>query len=236
MERSELLQLSLGEIVANDFRSASVFKEAGLDFCCGGKKSLDGACREIGLDTATVVNALEALGEAPVSPSLNFKEWDIQFLADYIVNTHHKYVKKALPELRAYTVKIAQVHGQNHAELLEVESLFEIVANELVPHLKMEEEVLFPAIKRALKAESQRELDEAKATISAEIARMSVEHESAGGAMDKINEITQGYRLPADACNTYSLTFKLLEQFEDDLHIHVHLENNILFPKALQLK
>lgn len=236
MKRSELMQLSLGEIVANDFRSASLFKEAGLDFCCGGKKSLNEACLEVGIDSESLANALEELDEAPVSPSLNFKDWNIEFLADYIVNTHHKYIKKALPDLRAYTIKISQVHGQNHPELIEVESLFESVANELVPHLQMEEEVLFPAIKRALAPVSQRDSDEAKRIIYTEIERMSLEHEAAGGAMDKIRVITKGYALPADACNTYSLTYKLLEQFEDDLHIHVHLENNILFPKALQLK
>lgn len=231
MENNNFSQMSLGEIVANDFRAASIFKQAGLDFCCGGKKSLESACREGGKDLNELLSGLDALGQMPAAPSLNFKEWDPAFLADYIINTHHRFVRNALPDLLSYTKKIADVHGAHHSELLEVAILFKQVADELVPHLHKEEEVLFPAIKRVLAGNSAD-----VPIIASEIERMSGEHESAGGAMDKINEITNGYLLPADACNTYSLTFKLLEQFEDDLHIHVHLENNILFPKALQLK
>ena len=230
MEKENYSQMSLGEIVTNDFRAASIFKQAGLDFCCGGKKSLESACLEGGRDLNEILSGLEALGQMPSAPSLNFKEWDLTFLADYIINTHHRFVKNAISDLLFYTKKIADVHGAHHPELLEVAALFKQVADELEPHLQKEEEVLFPAIKRVIAGNSAD-----VPVIASEIERMSGEHESAGGAMDKINSITNGYKVPPDACNTYSLTFKLLEQFEDDLHIHVHLENNILFPKALLL-
>jgi regulator of cell morphogenesis and NO signaling len=129
----------------------------------------------------------------------------------------------------AYTEKIASVHGDRHSELREVARLFSQINEELLQHLKNEEEVLFPAIKEVLKSGSK----VAKATIKSEISRLSDEHEFAGGAMDKINVITSGYMVPDDGCNTYQVAFRLLRQFEDDLHTHVHLENNILYPKAI---
>jgi len=174
---------------------------------------------------------LKELENIPVSQTQNFNDWDLGFLADYIVNTHHKYVLKSLPELVYYTQKIATVHGSHHPELIEVADLFGKISTELTQHLQKEEEILFPTVKDALKSNSS----EARTTIASEIKRMSSEHEFAGDAMDKINEITFGYKVPQDGCNTYNVAFKFLKQFEDDLHIHVHLENNILYPKALAL-
>jgi regulator of cell morphogenesis and NO signaling len=225
------IEPTIGEIVANDFRAASMFKEAGIDFCCGGNKSLTDACKEKGVNASNLIQQLETLAQTPVSGAMNFKEWDLGFLSDYIVNTHHKFVLKNLPELVFYTQKIANVHGDHHPELHEVASLFTKINEELLQHLKNEEEVLFPAIKEAEK----NALPAVKSTIISEITRMQGEHEFAGGAMDKINVLTNNYLIPEDACNTYRVSLKLLEQFEDDLHIHVHLENNILYPKALKL-
>jgi regulator of cell morphogenesis and NO signaling len=225
------IEPTIGEIVANDFRAASLFKNVGIDFCCGGNKSLSTACKEKGVDKSLFIQQLETLTQTPVNGTMNFKEWDLSFLSDYIVNTHHKFVLKNLPELIFYTQKIANVHGEHHPELIEVASLFSKINEELLQHLKNEEEVLFPAIKEAGKNASL----QVKATIVSEITRMHGEHEFAGGAMDKINVLTNNYFIPEDACNTYRVSLKLLEQFEDDLHIHVHLENNILYPKVLKL-
>jgi regulator of cell morphogenesis and NO signaling len=222
---------TIGEIVASDFRAASLFKNVGIDFCCGGNKSLTQACEEKGVDKVFFIQQLETLAQTPVSGAMNFKEWELSFLSDYIINTHHKFVLKNLPELVFYTQKIAAVHGDHHPELIEVAELFTKINEELLQHLKNEEEVLFPAIKLA----ASNITPEVKSTIVSEITRMNGEHEFAGGAMDKINVLTNNYFIPEDACNTYRVSLKLLEQFEDDLHIHVHLENNILFPKALKL-
>lgn len=221
--------MTIGEIVANDFRAASVFKEAGIDFCCGGKKGIDEACVEKGIDRHDLTEKLKKLESTPNTTTHNFKEWDSAFLCDYIVNTHHKFVLKSLPDLVYYTEKIASVHGLRHPELAEVADLFSQINRELLQHLKNEEEVLFPAIKEVASSGSEN----ARATIRSEIARLSGEHEFAGGAMDKINVITGNYKIPDDGCNTYKVAFQMLSQFEDDLHVHVHLENNILFPKAL---
>jgi regulator of cell morphogenesis and NO signaling len=231
MEQLQLQNLTVGEIVANDFRTSSVFKKAGIDFCCGGKQSLSDACKENEIDALVLENEILKVTEEPVNEFMNFKNWGPVFLSEYIVNTHHKFVMKNLPDLVFYTQKIASVHGDHHPELVEVADLFVKINTELLQHLKNEEEVLFPAIKDVVNTNSIK----ARETIVSEIARMTGEHEFAGGAMDEINKITKGYKVPADGCNTYKVAFKLLEQFEDDLHTHVHLENNILYPKALEL-
>lgn len=223
-------EISIGEIVAADFRAATVFKEAGIDFCCGGKMSLEEACREKGIDREAIENKLADLDSAPADEAHNFKDWDPGFLCDYIMNTHHKYVLKSLPELLFYTGKIAEVHGDRHSELIEVAALFSEINRELQQHLKNEEDVLFPAIKEYLSSGSV----ESKSLIGNQITKLSAEHEFAGGAMDKINSITINYKVPEDGCNTYNVSFRLLQQFEDDLHVHVHLENNILFPNILR--
>ena len=224
-------QTKIGDIVTQDFRAAEVFKKAGIDFCCGGSQSLEAACRDKKLDVAEIESELEKLENSEPGSSHKFNEWKLDFLCDYIVNTHHQTVMKLLPELTFYTQKIAEVHGDNHHELPEIANLFAQVDTELRQHLCNEEEVLFPAIREVLKTNSA----ESKATIISEITRMTGEHEFAGGAMDKINELSHSYAVPDDGCNTYRVAYKLLEQFEDDLHIHVHLENNILYPKAMKL-
>ena len=224
-------QTKIGDIVTQDFRAAEVFKKAGIDFCCGGSQSLEDACRDKKLDVAEIESELSKLENSELVSSHRFNEWKLDFLCDYIVNTHHQTVMKLLPQLTFYTQKIAEVHGDNHPELSEIANLFAQVDTELRQHLCNEEEVLFPAIREVLKTNSA----ESKATIISEITRMTGEHEFAGGAMDKINELSHRYAVPDDGCNTYRVAYKLLEQFEDDLHIHVHLENNILYPKAMKL-
>lgn len=230
MKQNDYRLQSLGDIVTDDFRMASVFKEKGIDFCCGGKKTLLLACDEKKIDVTKVMAEMLEIARKSSSSSPNFKEWDLDFLADYIMNTHHKFVLKALPDLLFYTDKIATVHGSTHPELILVADLILKINVELLQHLRNEEEVLFPAIKKVLKNNL---LKDEKIIIASEIERMSSEHEFAGGAMDQINELTLNYAIPVDACNTYKVALKLLEEFEDDLHVHVHLENNILYPKAL---
>jgi regulator of cell morphogenesis and NO signaling len=224
-------KISIGEIVTQDFRAAEIFKNAGIDFCCGGNQSLEQACKEKNMDVSLLETELGKLENTTVNAMHNFNEWSLDFLCDYIVNTHHKTVLRLLPQLTAYTQKIEQVHGSHHNELVEIATLFAQINDELLQHLKKEEEVLFPAIKDVLKTNSP----ESKKIIISEITRMKGEHEFAGGAMDKINVLSDNFSIPDDGCNTYRVTYKLLEEFEDDLHIHVHLENNILYPKALVL-
>lgn len=223
--------IKIGDIVTQDFRAAEIFRNAGIDFCCGGNMSLEQACADKKLDVSDLESKLAELDKSVPDNSLNFKEWNLDFLSDYIVNTHHKTVLNLLPQICAYTDKIASVHGANHPELLQIADLFSQINTELLQHLKNEEEVLFPSIKKMLQTND----DEAKAIVISEISRMTGEHEFAGGAMDRINVLSNNYEVPEDGCSTYQVAYKLLEQFEDDLHVHVHLENNILYPKSLKL-
>ena len=223
--------LKIAEIVTEDIRTAEVFKKVGIDFCCGGNQNLEEACTELNINLDELESSLDNVEKNSTDSAHNYKNWNVDFLCDYIVNTHHKTVLRLLPQIVAYTQKIAEVHGASHPELLEIEDLFAQINTELLQHLDHEETVLFPAIKEQLKENNET----AKATIVSEITRMKDEHEFAGGAMDHINKISQNYAVPEDGCNTYRVAYKLLEEFEDDLHVHVHLENNILYPKALEL-
>jgi regulator of cell morphogenesis and NO signaling len=231
MNQLNFNEKTVGEIVADDFRTSTIFKEVGIDFCCGGQQTLKEACTEKGLNEGDLLVKIDNITDSGISPSLNYKEWDLPFLIDYIVHTHHKYVVKTLPDLLFYTQKIASVHGEHHPELIDISDKIIAVNAELTSHLKQEEEVLFPAIKSLMQSRSE----ELKNIIRTEISRMLGEHDFAGRTMDNINLITDGYKVPEDGCNSYHVAFKMLSQFEDDLHIHVHLENNILFPQALKL-
>ncbi len=229
MKEVEFATKTIGDIVAQDFRTATIFREAGIDFCCGGRKSLDEACSEKGIDPVELRGKLENINDIKGTVTHKFNEWQPGFLCDYIVNVHHAFLRKSLPDLVFYTRKIANVHGSNHPELVEVADLFSQINRELLVHMKKEEDVLFPAVKDLFDNNSEK----SKAIIRKEINGILSEHEFAGGAMDSINTITNGYKLPGDACNSYRLTFDLLENFENDLHTHVHLENNILIPRTM---
>lgn len=233
-DMKELRKMTVGEIVADDFRAAKVFKNAGIDFCCGGDRSLEVAASEKKLNVHELELKLNKLDEmeSESGPNLNFKDWNADFLSDYIVNRYHNKVYRVLPEIMAYLNKSANVHGNNHPELLEIRELFAFINEELPAHQRKEETLLFPAIKETVGNPSS---ERSKEMIRFELKNLKEEHDQVGSAMDKINHISNGYKVPADGCNTFRLTYQLLEEFEDDLHEHVHLENNILFPKALEL-
>jgi regulator of cell morphogenesis and NO signaling len=223
--------MKVGDIVAKDFRTAAIFKKAGIDFCCGGNETLEKSCSDNKINMDEIEKELEEVEDTPINPGYNFSEWKLDFLCDYIVNTHHKTVTELIPQITSYTQKIAGVHGDNHPELKEITKLFAKVSAELKHHLANEEDVLFPAIKEVLLKNSR----DSKFVTMREMVIMKTEHEYAGSVLDMIRHLSKDYTLPPDACSTYALAYKLLEQFEDDLHIHVHLENNILYPKALEL-
>lgn len=226
-----LKEMKVGDIVTDDYRAAEIFKQQGIDFCCGGNQSLEQAAKEKKLDIAELENKLNNLDAVAAGHQSNFKDWKPDFLCDYIVNEYHNKVYNVLPQLMAYLNKIVQVHSAHHPELKEIADLFALINTELPIHQHQEENVFFPAIKELVSTNSS----EAKRIINSQIAPMMDEHELIGGTMDKINVLSKSYSVPDDGCNTYRVTYKLLEQFEDDLHTHVHLENNILFPKALKL-
>ena len=229
---------TLGEIVAKDLRKAEVFKKYGLDFCCGGKKTVKEACAEKGLDVTKVEQELRTADKnVSTSRPLPYNDWNLDFLADYIVNTHHSYVKKTIPDIRSYAEKVAKVHGAHHPELLKINKLAQEVCDEMSEHMVKEETVLFPYVKHLVKTQNgSYEKFDSLDTVKEPIDIAVTEHELVGNNMDEIREISNNFALPEDACASYAYLFKTLDEFEDDLHTHIHLENNILFPKALKLE
>ncbi|MCK0132167.1 iron-sulfur cluster repair di-iron protein [Flavobacteriaceae bacterium F08102] len=232
------LDQNIGEIVADDFRTAQVFSRFGIDFCCKGNRRLTEVCEQNALDPSQILKELEAVETERVDSLQDFNTWPLDVLADYIVKKHHHYVEKQIPVLKQYLAKIVKVHGQHHPELKEIMALFEVSAGEFTAHMKKEELILFPFIKK-LEMANREETPIAKphfGTVSNPIEMMMREHEDEGERFEKMSELSQGFTPPVDACNTYKVTYDLLKDFEEDLHTHIHLENNILFPQAAVLE
>lgn len=236
-KRQPLADETIGEMVTKDFRKAQVFKKFGIDFCCGGKKTLKEVCDKKGIDSALIEKELNSFNENE-NTYFNFDKWELDFLTDYIVNTHHKYVKESLPFMNELAAKVARVHGPNHPELLDVARIFNSLAKDFGLHLMKEENILFPYIKELVAAKKEgRSLETAPfGKVKNPTQMMETEHEQAGEDMQAIRELTHNFELPAGACNSYQILFKKLAEFENDLFNHVHLENNILFPKAIALE
>jgi regulator of cell morphogenesis and NO signaling len=228
---------TIGQIVADDYRTAKVFERYGIDFCCGGDVALLATCTQKGIDFATITGELKAVKSEPVERNQNYVSWEVPLLADYIVNAHHAYLKASTGQIASYTHKIAAVHGVNHPEVIEIAAIFDRIADDMVIHLREEEEVFFPAIKRADAAKKAGTVPTPKdlETIKDLLKNLSQEHEKIGDAIHKIRHLSKEYAIPADVCNTFTVTYQKLKEFEDDLHKHVHLENNILFLNASRL-
>jgi regulator of cell morphogenesis and NO signaling len=231
------LDTSVRDIVIGDFRAAAVFQQFGIDFCCGGRRTLREACVEGKLDARDVLAQVTAACARRDQSTPAFADWPPDALITYIVGNHHAYVKRVLPAIVAHAHKVAHAHGTTRPALTQVAAVFEQVADEMTSHMAKEEGILFPYIS-ALAASARIGEPAPHApfgSVDKPIAMMEHEHDDAGRAMVLIRELTQDYTLPADACMTYTTCFQELEEFERDLHVHVHLENNILFPKALAL-
>ncbi|MBK5273583.1 MAG: iron-sulfur cluster repair di-iron protein [Desulfuromonadales bacterium] len=237
MKTTEQNNKTVGEFVAEDYRTAKVFEKHGIDFCCGGKIGLSDVCRERGIDPASIQGEIEAVKEEPLERSQNYGAWGLPFLADYIVNTHHGYLNENTRQIAVYANKIAEVHGAHHPEVIEIARIFDQIATDMEAHLREEEEVLFPAIKR-IDAARKNNVEPEAADLSAIqecLKKLNQEHDAIGDAVHTIRDLSNWYAIPADVCNTFVVTYQKLKEFEDDLHKHVHLENNILFPKAALL-
>lgn len=239
INQAGLRQRRVGDVVAEDFRRGGVFKRFGIDFCCGGGRTVEEACERRGVDVDDVERALLALGASGTAAAHpDARMWPLDFLADYITNVHHAYVRQTLPVLRQFTAKVAAVHGPERSELIEIARLVEEMASELEEHMLKEEEELFPYVRALVSGDP--EPDHAafpsSGSASAAIQRMEEEHDRAGALMQGIRELSGGFALPEGACNTYRASFALLEEFEDDLHRHVHLENHVLFPGTATLE
>lgn len=235
----DLKNTTIGEIVTADYRAADIFKKYEIDFCCGGNKSISEVCENQSVNVEALMEDLDKTLNATKGTALPYDEWPLDLLAAYIQKKHHRYVEDASPVLKSYLAKIVQVHGRNHPELEEVASLFLESVGELTMHMKKEELMLFPYVEKLVNLKAKNVTDWEKpvfGSIANPVRQMEEEHEGEGERFRKIARLTNNYTPPADACNTYRVTFQKLKEFEEDLHLHVHLENNILFPKAIALE
>lgn len=231
-------ETTIGETVKKDFRAAQVFTRHGIDFCCGGKKTITDACREKKVNEKELRDELARIetGKDAVAELIN--SMDADALVNYIVKKHHAYVASTIPVIMQYLEKVYKVHGHGYPELEKVFANFSAVADELTHHMMKEERVLFPYISQLAiaKRAGEKVTPPMFGTVANPINMMEAEHENAGNLLREINEITNGYTIPSGACNTFHVSYLSVKEFEEDLHMHVHLENNILFPMAKQLE
>lgn len=230
----------VNEIVAHDYRTADVFRKYDIDFCCGGKWSLEATSKMKGLDLELLLRELKlATRTIQISNALPFDEWKLDFLSDYIINVHHRYLKKALPEIREYVDKFIEGHLKKYPELAEMQVLIQRMEKHMIPHMQQEEEIIFPYIKQIAYAYYNRE---SYAGLLVRTLRKPVEdmmkneHDVTNGQLKRLRAITQNFQLPEKPCNMHRVTFYKLQEFDNDLIQHLHLENNILFPKAIQME
>lgn len=233
-----LEKITIGEYVAKDFRTAALFSKFGIDFCCNGNRSIEEACEKKAVNPDDLLKEIESILTSKSDSGIDFNAWPIDLLADYIEKTHHRYVVEKTPVVLQFLDKLSRVHGANHPELIEINELFKGCADELAQHMKKEEQILFPFVKNMVHAIISDELIEQPhfGTVENPIAMMMHEHDAEGERFRKIAALSNNYTPPSDGCNTYKVTFAMLEEFEQDLHKHIHLENNILFPKATKLE
>ncbi|MBL7922678.1 MAG: iron-sulfur cluster repair di-iron protein [Bacteroidia bacterium] len=227
---------SVGSVVAADFKTSAVFNRHGIDFCCGGMQTLEEAAATAGIDPATLISELAVALKSP-DESAAYDEWPLGRLIAHIESRHHHYVETHIPVIQEMLDKLCRVHGHRHPELPEVREHFGQGAAQLLEHMKKEEKVLFPMIRNMLlAAEEGRGAESLPYSVSMPIRMMRHEHETEGARFAGIANITGNYTVPDDGCTTYRAAYALLKEFESDLHRHIHLENNILFPKAMEME
>ncbi len=230
------IQTTVGQMVVERPQRSRVFDRLHIDYCCGGKRTLEEACAKRGLDLKAVLAELEAFdAEAETQPdAVRPADLTMTELADDIERTHHAYLREELPRLVGLVKKVSAVHGQAHPWLTGLTSVYAELVAELEPHMLKEEQILFPMI---------RELDQAATapsfhcgSVGNPIRMMEMEHQNAGAALDRIREMTTDYEIPEGACNSFRAMLSGLEHLEADLHLHIHKENEILFPKASEME
>lgn len=232
----------VGRLVVDHPVTADVFEKYGIDFCCNGNQTLAAACegKQISFETlrAELLERKQTAEEQNLVSGPDFRTWPLDLLADYIEKTHHRYVERNLPALSRYLEKIKTVHGQAHPELETIAVIFSESAGELTKHMKKEELILFPFIRKLARMKEKGQSVEPSATgaVQHPVRMMMHDHDAEGERFRKIAQLSNNYTPPADSCATYRAAYAKLEEFERDLHQHIHLENNLLFPRAIEME
>jgi len=231
----DLTMTKVSKIVAQNYNTAKVFTAHSIDFCCNGGIALAKACEQQQVDLEIITEQIKHALQTPETE--NFKNMPIDKLAAHIEKTHHTYVRDTIPALTTYLEKVSDVHGEKHPELLEIRDLFKQSASELLQHMEKEEQILFPYVQAMIA--SLRDKYPLSAPhfghVKNPIAMMEEEHEQEGNRFKTIAVLSNNYSPPGDACQTYQVAYSMLQEFEQDLHKHIHLENNILFPNAMSV-
>jgi len=233
-----LLRKTVGELVVERPARAKVFESLGIDFCCGGRKTLEQACHEQAMDPKIVQNVLNMFDNQAASTSGAETDWSVVSLTELVTHieaTHHAYLKREFPQLGAWVKKIGARHGEHDPRLVKLASVFDAFVTELTSHMEKEETILFPLC-RILEEGSFNSVNSHCGSIQNPISAMLAEHDDAGEALEQMSKLTDGFTAPADACNTFRAMLDGLAQLRRDMHQHVHKENNILFPKAIELE
>jgi regulator of cell morphogenesis and NO signaling len=231
---------TVGELAVERPDATRIFEELRIDYCCGGSRPLAEACAAAGVDVETVVRLLEESAEAHAQSgaAMDFQTASLTALITYIVETHHSFTRQEIERLSALLETVCSVHGQNHPELLEIEPLFAELCYDLALHMLKEEQVLFPYIaEMEAAAQNQRALlPPPFGTVRNPVRMMMLEHDTAGDLLRRIRAASGDYTVPADGCPSYQTLYQALAAFETNLHQHIHLENNILFPRAMEME
>lgn len=228
--------LTLGQIVASNYKAAAIFEKHQLDFCCQGNRNFVTACETAGLKAETIEKEINNL--TIDETRIDFTKWPLDLLSEYIYEHHHKYIEEVTPTIKNLLDKICAVHGNTHPELLEIRDIFNISSGELAMHMKKEELILFPFIKKLEQAKASGESANSKLfnSVISPIQKMEEDHLDEGEQLLRMTQLSNNFTPPEDACLTYITTYKMLQEYEKDMHLHIHLENNILFPKAITLE
>jgi regulator of cell morphogenesis and NO signaling len=233
-QEASYIQRTVGEIAASDNRAIEVFEKYGIDFCCGGQKGLGEACAEKGLSPEQVAQELARIAQSTAGTGEHYDQWELGFLVDYIVNQYHIYTKSMLPRVMDFANKVAEVHGDRHPETHLIAQKWRGLGEEMTTHMQKEEAILFPYIKRLVQGKN--EVQPPFGSARQLILEMEAEHESVGDCLAEIETLSQEFTPPQDACNTYRALYAYLKEFSQTTKKHVHLENNILFPKVACLE
>ncbi len=228
----QLEHATVGDIVARDYRAAGVFQRHGIDFCCGGRKPLAEAAEAKGIAVTVIVSELQRLDGAP---AVAVENGTCAELIAHIVERHHGYLRTAMPTISAYLAKLVDVHGERHPELATIAGRFRDVRDELESHMYKEEQILFPLIEQVERADTGRAASPSGPPVAGIVEVMETEHTSAGVALADMRAASHDYTVPDDGCATYRACYQALAEFESDLHRHIHLENNVLFPRATEI-
>lgn len=215
-----------------------VFEKTNIDYCCGGDQLLGAACAKAGVELQDLEQMLQTSTDASASEPLDFQKVTLAELITYILDKHHVYTKNEMERLESLVAKVVAAHGANHPELLPIRDLVQQLCADLRPHMFKEEQILFPFI-----VELEQSVLQSRpapfapfVTVNNPIHMMMMEHDTAGDILRELRKLSVDYKPPADGCISYQTLYQALEAFEQDLHQHIHLENNILFPKAIEME